>query len=86
MAPIWVRTSFCTSLKRASEGMAEVGWSGVERVTNAKGRWPLRASGMPTTQHSAMEGWEEMACSMEPVLKRCAATLMMSSERDMTWT
>ena len=47
-------------------GMAEKGWVGVERVMNAKGRWPLRASGMPTTAHSAMEGWEEMACSMEP--------------------
>lgn len=34
---------------------------------NAKGRWPLRVSGIPTTQHSAMEGWVEMACSIEPV-------------------
>jgi hypothetical protein len=47
--------------------MAEVGWSGVDKVTKANGRWPLRASGMPTTQHSAIIGWEEMACSMEPV-------------------
>ena len=38
----------------------------MERVTNAKGRWPLRESGMPTTQHSAIVGWEEMACSIEP--------------------
>lgn len=47
--------------------MAEGGWVGVERVMKAKGRWPLRASGMPTTQHSAMVGWDEMACSMEPM-------------------
>ena len=33
---------------------------------NANGRWPFRESGMPTTQHSAMEGWEEIACSIEP--------------------
>lgn len=46
--------------------MADEGWVGFERVMKAKGRWPLRASGMPTTQHSAMVGWEEMACSMEP--------------------
>ena len=38
----------------------------MESVTNAKGRWPLSASGIPTTQHSATDGWEEMACSMEP--------------------
>jgi hypothetical protein len=67
MAPIWVRTNFWTSLKSWSEGMAEVGWSGVERVTKANGRWPLSASGTPTTQHSAMMGWEEMACSIEPI-------------------
>lgn len=48
--------------------MAEVGCGCVERVMNAKGRWPLRASGMPTTQHSATAGWEEIACSIEPVL------------------
>lgn len=34
---------------------------------NAKGRWPLSESGMPTTQHSAMRGEEEMACSIVPV-------------------
>lgn len=38
----------------------------MESVTNAKGRWPLRASGIPTTQHSATCGWEEIACSMDP--------------------
>ena len=37
-------------------------------MTKAKGRWPFRASGTPTTQHSAMVGWEEMACSMDPEL------------------
>ena len=68
MAPIWVRTSFWTSPKSSSEGTAEGGWSAVDRVTKAKGRWPFRASGMPTTQHSAIVGWEEMACSMEPVV------------------
>jgi hypothetical protein len=46
--------------------MAEVGWSAVERVTNANGRWPLSESGTPTTQHSAMVGCEEIACSIEP--------------------
>jgi hypothetical protein len=66
MAPICVRTSFCTSPKSLSEGMADVGWSDVDSVTNAKGRWPFRASGIPTTQHSATVGWDEMACSMEP--------------------
>ena len=40
---------------------------GVESVTKANGRWPLRESGMGTTQHSAMRGCEEMACSIEPV-------------------
>lgn len=68
MAPIWVRTSFWTSPKSWSEGTAESGWSAVESVTNANGRWPFRASGMPTTQHSAIVGCEEMACSMEPVV------------------
>ena len=43
MAPIWLRTSDWTSLKRSAEGTADVGCSGVERVTNAKGTWPLRA-------------------------------------------
>ena len=66
MAPIWSRMSCWTSAKRAGEGMALAGWVGVERVMKAKGRWPLRLSGMPTTQHSAMVGWVEMACSMEP--------------------
>jgi hypothetical protein len=37
-------------------------------VTKAKGRWPFRASGIPTTQHSVMSGCVEMACSIEPVL------------------
>jgi hypothetical protein len=68
MAPICVRTSFCTSAKSWSEGIAEGGWSAVERVTKANGRWPLSASGTPTTQHSAMVGWEEIACSMDPEL------------------
>ena len=66
MAPICSRTRAWISAVRAGEGMADGGWVGVERVMNAKGRWPFRASGMPTTAHSAMEGWEEMACSMEP--------------------
>ena len=66
MAPICSRTSFWISLKRASEGIAEEGWSAVERVRKAKGRWPFRASGTPTTAHSATEACEEMACSMEP--------------------
>lgn len=47
--------------------MADEGWSGVERVTKANGRWPFSASGIPTTQHSAMVGWEEIACSIEPI-------------------
>lgn len=34
---------------------------------NAKGKWPLSESGMPTTQHSAMVGCEEIACSIEPI-------------------
>jgi len=38
-------------------------------VTNANGRWPLSASGIPTTQHSATRGCEEMACSIDPA--RC---------------
>lgn len=50
------------------EGMAEVGCWGVESVINANGRWPLSESGMPTTQHSIMRGWDEMACSIEPVI------------------
>lgn len=33
----------------------------------AKGSWPFRASGMPTTQASATRGWLVMACSMLPV-------------------
>ena len=53
---------------RPGEGMGEVGCVAVLRVMKAKGRWPFKASGMPTTQHSAMVGWEEMACSMEPVV------------------
>lgn len=48
--------------------MADDGWSAVERVTNANGRCPFRASGTPTTQHSAMVGWEEIACSIDPIL------------------
>lgn len=47
-------------------GIADEGWSGVDKVTNANGRWPFSASGMPTTQHSAIDGCEEMACSIEP--------------------
>lgn len=39
-----------------------------ERVMKAKGREPLRASGMGMMQASAMEGWEVMACSIWPVL------------------
>lgn len=35
-------------------------------MTNANGRCPLSASGMPTTQHSAINGCEDMACSMDP--------------------
>lgn len=50
--------------------MAEVGWSGVDRVMNAKGRWPFRASGMPITQHSAIRGCEEMACSIDPLFSQ----------------
>ena len=38
----------------------------MESVTKAKGRWPLRVSGMETTQDSAIAGCEVMACSMEP--------------------
>lgn len=40
---------------------------GVERVRKANGRWPFSGEGRGTMQHSAMEGWVEMACSMEPV-------------------
>ena len=32
----------------------------------ANGSWPLSASAIPTTQHSATFGLLEMACSMEP--------------------
>jgi hypothetical protein len=66
IAPICMRTSFWTSPNSSSEGTADSGWSAVESVTNAKGRCPFRASGMPTTQHSAIVGWEEIACSIEP--------------------
>ena len=66
MAPICSLTEACTCLRSSSEGIAEEGWSAVERVAKAKGRWPFRASGMPTTQHSAMSGFEDMACSMDP--------------------
>lgn len=46
--------------------MADEGCSGVESVMNANGRWPFRASGIPTTQHSAIVGCVEIACSIEP--------------------
>ena len=46
--------------------MADSGCGDVDSVTNANGRWPLRASGMETTHDSAIEGCEVMACSMEP--------------------
>lgn len=68
MAPIWDRTRPWISLKTSSATMAEVGWLGSESVMKAKGSWPLRESAMPTTQHSATFGEEEIACSMEPVL------------------
>ena len=43
------------------------GFGAVEEIVmKAKGRWPLRASGMPTTQHSATAGCENMTCSMDP--------------------
>ena len=67
MLPICSRTEIWTSLKRASDGTAEGGWSPVDRVAKANGRCPLRASGTPTTQHSAMSGWDAMACSIDPV-------------------
>lgn len=73
IAPICSLTSDWTSLNRDGEGIADPGCEGVERVMKAKGSWPFRASGMPTTQHSATMGCEEMACSMEPVEKRWAA-------------
>jgi hypothetical protein len=69
MAPICSRTRPFTSLKKAGGGFAGresgeeeevVGW------TKAKGMWPFRESGMPTTQASPTEGCERMACSMAP--------------------
>lgn len=65
MAPIWVRMSVWISV-RSLLGLVVRDVGGEERVIKAKGRWPFVLSGMPTTQHSATEGWEEMACSMEP--------------------
>jgi hypothetical protein len=66
----WISVKSCSPDKE--EGVVVV-------VTKAKGSWPLRASGMPTTQASVMRGCEVMACSRVPVLRRWAATLIMSS-------
>jgi hypothetical protein len=70
MAPICSRTRPLTSLKSWAGGVAgilspeepavDVGW------TKAKGRWPFREPGMPTTQASPTEGCERMACSIAP--------------------
>ena len=40
----------------------------MERVINANGSEPLSESGMGMTQHSAIWGCVEIACSMAPVL------------------
>jgi hypothetical protein len=65
--------------ERGGDGEEGEEGGGDEVVTKAKGSWPLRASGMPTTQASVTRGCEVMACSRVPVLRRWAATLMMSS-------
>lgn len=70
MAPICVRTSDWISAVSCLEGVGDLGWSGVESVMKANGRWPLSESGMEQTQHSAMEECEEIACSMAPVRSR----------------
>jgi len=67
MAPICLRTFCWICFASSAEGMGEVGCGLVESVMNAKGKWPLRASGMGMTQHSAIEEWVAMACSMAPV-------------------
>jgi hypothetical protein len=77
MGPTWVRMRVWSSVRSWVSERGEE--EGDEVVTKAKGSWPLRASGMPTTQASVTRGCEVMACSRVPVLRRWAATLMMSS-------
>lgn len=78
MGPICCRKRPLRSFKRSDGGSA--------MARKAKGTWPFMLSGIPTTATSVTAGWEPMACSIAPVLRRCAATLMMSSLRDITWT
>lgn len=67
MAPICSRTSLFTDAKNSGAGVAGSGPCGGERRwMNAKGRWPLRGSGMPMTLASAIEGCDNIACSIEP--------------------
>ena len=49
-----------------SEGIADEGWFAEDSVAKLKGSWPFRASGTPTTQLSAMSGWDAMVCSIKP--------------------
>lgn len=44
-------------------GLVKAGDGGLGVETLRRGSLP---SGMPTTQHSAICGWEEMACSIAP--------------------
>lgn len=66
MPPICCRTRCWISLKSCASGIADVGWSGTERVMNAKGSCPFSESGIPTTLASAIKGWLVMACSIDP--------------------
>lgn len=72
MAPICSRTRVLIDVKSSGVGVAGIGAGlnpGVVRGwMNAKGRWPLRGSGMPTTLASPTSGWERMACSIAPVV------------------
>lgn len=77
MAPTWVRTSFWTSAR----SWVSSSWHEGEVSTKAKGKAPLRASGMGTTQASDTFGWDVIACSSVPVDSLWAATLMISSEK-----
>lgn len=67
MPPICVRTRLCISLYNLSSSTADMGCSGTDSVIKAKGSWPFRESGTPTTLASATRGWLVIACSIEPV-------------------
>ena len=64
IGPIDCRIRPFRSLRR-SNGESED--DGDEVAAKANGMWPLRLSGIGTTQDSVMVGWAEMACSIAPV-------------------